>query len=154
MQNSTVFYIIPIRCAVYLLVSDLTPQSEKKARLTQQMHALETRFRAFFERHGNRAVLLLPAYPTRPPLHRVKYVCAFDPLYTGLFNGLGLPSTIAPVGLHRERNVAADLLGVSGPPLPMSVQIVGPHMGDALTIRVAMELEAHLGGWVPPGGKY
>ena len=120
------------------------------------MHELEARFRAFFASHRNRAVVLLPAYPTRPPLHRVKYVSAFDPLYTGIFNGLGLPATVAPVGLHRARHAVADLLGVdlSGPPLPMSVQIVGPHMGDALTIRVAMELEARLGGWMPPGGKW
>lgn len=57
--------------------------------------------------------------------------------YTAIFNVLGVPVTQVPLGL-----------GSDG--LPLGVQVVGGMFNDLLTIEVAKECEAALGGWIPP----
>jgi fatty acid amide hydrolase 2 len=57
--------------------------------------------------------------------------------FGAIFNALELPVTQVPLGL-----------GSRG--LPLGIQVVAAHGRDHLTIRVAMELERAMGGWVPP----
>lgn len=41
-------------------------------------------------------------------------------------------------------------MGLGSKGLPIGVQVVGGINSDHLTIKVAEELEAAFGGWVPP----
>lgn len=59
--------------------------------------------------------------------------------WAGLFGVALLPSTIAPAG----RTPAG---------LPVGVQIVGPALGDRMTIDFARLLAQEIGGFVPPPG--
>jgi len=70
--------------------------------------------------------------------HKVPYN---DQLFwAGISGATYLPGTCAPIGLGRNSN------------LPLSVQIIGPYMGDLTTIRFAGLIEAAFGGTqVPPG---
>jgi len=59
--------------------------------------------------------------------------------YTSPASLTGCPATVAPAGLSR-----------SG--LPVGVQIVGPYLEDATTIRFAQLLAREIGGFRPPDG--
>lgn len=86
---------------------------------------------------GDHGVLLYPPYATTAPRHYVSLIPPFRWVYTAIFNALELPATQVPLGLDRAG-------------LPLGVQVVSVHGGDALTIGVACELERVFGGWVPP----
>ena len=59
-------------------------------------------------------------------------------MYTGLFNALGLPAVVCPLGLNPKDG------------LPLGVQIVGAPHQEALVMQAAVELERGFGGWAPP----
>jgi amidase len=95
---------------------------------------LPTAFTAAFP-HDHRPVetrtISLPEGGTRP---------YWDLLaYTSPASLTGCPATVAPAGLSR-----------SG--LPVGVQIVGPYLEDATTIRFAQLLAQEIGGFRPPPG--
>jgi fatty acid amide hydrolase 2 len=93
--------------------------------------------RELVELIGPRGVMLYPSYPTPAPLHYKPLLPPFNWVYTAVFNVMEVPATQVPLGL-----------GKSG--VPLGVQVIGAHGGDALTIAVALELERAFGGWVPP----
>jgi amidase len=71
---------------------------------------------------------------SRPwPYNDACYVWA-DPATT-----CGLPSTVAPIDKSSDG-------------LPIGVQIIGPHLGDRITIAFAGLLEREFGGFTPPPG--
>lgn len=86
---------------------------------------------------GPDGLLLLPPVCGEAPGHHHAFFHPRDIGLSALFNAFELPATVAPVGL-----------GEHG--LPLSVQIVGPHGGDHLTLSAALGLEQVLGGWRMP----
>jgi amidase len=60
--------------------------------------------------------------------------------WAGICGSTYLPGTVAPIGLGRESN------------LPLSVQIIGPYLGDLTTIRFAGLIEEAFGGMLNPPG--
>jgi fatty acid amide hydrolase 2 len=109
-------------------------------RLPDRSDAMIQRARALDERLadllGDDGVLLHPVFSRIAPRHRTIGIGnPADVGLTAVFNILGHPVTVAPVGRHRG--------------LPTSVQIVGPHGADHRTIAAAMVLEAAHGPFVP-----
>jgi fatty acid amide hydrolase 2 len=87
---------------------------------------------------GDDGILLFPSFPCAAPYHNQTTLCnAFDFIYYGLMNVLGLPSTQCPMGLSPQG-------------LPTGVQIVANQNNDHLTIKFAEFLESNLIGWIPP----
>lgn len=85
---------------------------------------------------GDDGVLLHPTFARVAPRHRTIGIGnPADIGLTAVFNILGLPITVAPIGTHQG--------------LPTSVQIIGPAGADGRTIAVAQALEAATGGWSP-----
>ncbi|MFA1542601.1 amidase [Actinomadura monticuli] len=82
-------------------------------------------------------VLLHPPYPVPAPRHGATVRRPFALMTTAVFNLLGVPATVVPLGL-----------GPDG--LPLGVQVAAAPRNDHLTIAVALELERALGGWTPP----
>ena len=83
---------------------------------------------------GDDGVLLHPTFARIAPRHRtISIGNPADVGLTAIFNILGFPITVAPIGTHRG--------------LPTSVQIIGPPGADGRTIAVAQALEAATGGW-------
>ena len=103
------------------------------------MQSLERQLDDWFA--GNRAVIMLPVFPHKPPLHRLPLATPFDCVYTLLVSELGLPAIAMPVGSTGSGR------GTSGG-VPLAVQAVSGKHCDALTIALAMRLEKLLGGWV------
>ncbi|XP_021956293.1 fatty-acid amide hydrolase 2-B isoform X2 [Folsomia candida] len=91
----------------------------------------------FQELMSDDAIFIYPSHPTAAPRHHEPWLAPADFSYCGIFNVLGVPVTQVPMGL-----------GSKG--LPIGVQVVGGINSDHLTIKVAEELEAAFGGWVPP----
>ncbi len=89
---------------------------------------------------GEDGVMLYPSHPVVAPRHQEPLKKPFRWAYTGLFNALGLCATQIPLGLDQNG-------------LPLGVQAVALPGKDTLTIKVALELEEAMGGWVPPGSK-
>lgn len=95
--------------------------------------ALSTRLDALL---GDGAVLLHPTFARVAPRHRT--IALGNPADIGLtavFNILGLPVSVAPIGEHDG--------------VPTSVQIIGARGQDHRTIAAAIELEQATGGWQP-----
>lgn len=86
---------------------------------------------------GEGSVMLYPSHAAPAPRHREPLLFPFRWVYTAIINVMELPSTQVPLGLD-ERSV------------PLGVQVVGGHLRDHETLRVAIELERAFGGWVPP----
>lgn len=85
---------------------------------------------------GDRGVLLHPPFSRTAPRHRTIGIGnPVDAGVTAVFNILGFPVTVAPVGTH---------LG-----MPTAVQVVARRGNDHLTIAAAMALEDAFGGWSP-----
>ncbi|MGH3827847.1 MAG: amidase family protein, partial [Pseudonocardiaceae bacterium] len=82
-------------------------------------------------------VLLHPAHLTSAPHHRFTYGRPWLITPTAVFNLAGVPVTEVPMGL--------DARG-----LPVGIQVAAAPGADYLSIAVAIELEAVLGGWRPP----
>jgi fatty acid amide hydrolase 2 len=85
-------------------------------------------------------VLLYPPFPRQAPKHRHTLGQPWLATNTAVFNLYGLPATQVPLGL-----------GENG--LPVGVQVVAGAGRDHVGIRVALELERALGGWVDPASR-
>jgi len=107
------------------------PMSGSMERFVAEGRALQA---ALDDALGNDGVLLHPPYSRPAPRHRDSWRTATDAQYTAIFNVMGSPVTIAPVGFDPRR-------------LPLAVQVVGARGQDALTIEVARHLEQSMGGW-------
>lgn len=129
--------------AVFTLLPKLRVDESLVAHAEAEMQSLERRLDDWFAVQANRAVILLPVFPHKPPLHRLPLATPFDCVYTLLVSALGLPATAVPVGSTGSGRGAGE--GV-----PLAVQAVGGKHCDALTIALAMRLEKLLGGWIQP----
>jgi len=85
---------------------------------------------------GN-AVILMPVHPRTAPAHHSTLSRPFDFVYTGVFNALGYPASVAPIGFDDDG-------------LPLSVQIVALPQQDHLCLSVMESLEIAFGGWKFP----
>ena len=54
---------------------------------------------------GDNGILVSPLHPTLPPYQYQSYTKPFNFLYSAVFNMLGLPVTVIPVGLSQSRSV-------------------------------------------------
>lgn len=86
---------------------------------------------------GQDGLLLLPVTPRPAPMHGGALKHPFDVAYCALFNALELPATVAPVGPMANG-------------LPGSVQLIGSHGSDHVTIAAAQVLESAF-GWSAAG---
>ncbi|KAL3099689.1 hypothetical protein niasHS_003144 [Heterodera schachtii] len=84
---------------------------------------------------GDNGILLLPPWPTVAPFHRQNMFTPMNLPYTQLFNVLGFPALVCPVGLN-------------GDGVPLSVQLVAPYHAEALLMAAAQEMESAFGGWI------
>ena len=86
---------------------------------------------------GDDGVLIYPTYSRPAPRHYRPLLTPHHAACTAIFNALGYPATVVPLGLTTAG-------------LPLSVQIVGRHGQDHLTLAVAGAIESEFGGWQPP----
>jgi len=86
---------------------------------------------------GDDGILLHPPHSAQAKRHSAPLFPPFQWANTAIFNVMGMPVTQVPLGLAKN--------GV-----PTGIQVVGGMGKDALTIRVAEELESLFGGWTPP----
>lgn len=84
---------------------------------------------------GENGVLLHPPYSRPAPRHLTPLLTPFDCACTALFNILGYPVTVVPVGFDKDG-------------LPVAVQVAARAGNDHLTLAVAQALERTFGGWV------
>ena len=82
-------------------------------------------------------MLIYPTYSRPAPRHYRPLLTPHHAACTAIFNALGYPATVVPLGLTTAG-------------LPLSVQIVGRHGQDHLTLAVAGAIESEFGGWQPP----
>ncbi|MFZ4737517.1 MAG: amidase [Bradymonadia bacterium] len=104
------------------------PSAGALARLDALRQALDTTL-------GENGVLLCAPYPRPAPRHHRPLLRPLDFACCGVFNATESPATVVPAGFAPDG-------------LPLSVQIVGAHGQDHLTIAAALALESPLGGWV------
>jgi Asp-tRNA(Asn)/Glu-tRNA(Gln) amidotransferase A subunit family amidase len=83
---------------------------------------------------GEGGVILCPLLITAPPKHGWIWTLVAQPPYTFMFNALGFPCAVVPVGYND--------MG-----LPMAVQVVARPGEDEVALAVAAELERVHGGW-------
>lgn len=84
-------------------------------------------------------ILVFPALSTPAPFHHQHHFTPFNIAYTQLFNILGLPAVVCPVGLNKDG-------------IPTSVQLVGGPYSEGLLMAACQELEkGGVTGWVQPG---
>lgn len=86
---------------------------------------------------GDDGVLIYPTYSRPAPRHYRPLLTPHHAACTAIFNALGYPATVVPLGLSADG-------------LPLAVQVVGRHGMDHLTLAVAQAIEADFGGWLPP----
>ena len=127
---------------------------------------------------GEDGVLLCPTFPGSgvATYHKESYFKPINVMYTAIFNAIGVPATVVPIGLSKSNE----------PGLPMSIQvklkcyfkfkfvikiiiyhqtsalahtnlsiifyfqIVASPMNDRITLSLAKSLERPFGGWIPP----
>lgn len=105
-----------------------------QSRKVQKLHSLVESLK---QKLGPEGILICPAQPSVAPVHRALLWSPFDYIYSGIFTMMGLPSSVAPMGLNQNG-------------LPKAVQIVANHAQDHLTLSCAELLESTFGGWQPP----
>ncbi|XP_017783277.1 PREDICTED: fatty-acid amide hydrolase 2-like [Nicrophorus vespilloides] len=86
---------------------------------------------------GDDGVFIYPAFPATAHFHDQIYSKFLNTAYLGIFNVLGFPVTICPLGV--------DTKG-----LPIGIQVVAKPFNDKLCFAMAKELEKNFGGWTPP----
>ncbi len=84
-----------------------------------------------------KALLIMPVYPTVAPKHYMPLMQPASWNYTSPFNAIDFPATSVPTGLNADG-------------LPLSVQVIARHGNDVLALQAAQLLQQRLGGWVPP----
>uniref|UniRef100_A0A914I0F4 Amidase domain-containing protein n=1 Tax=Globodera rostochiensis TaxID=31243 RepID=A0A914I0F4_GLORO len=124
-------------CAwVYAVMhSFVAPRSEHEREFA--LHKLDKLRAQLSAALGDNGLLLLPPWPTPAPFHRQNVFTPLNMPYTQLFNVLGFPALVCPVGLNAD--------GV-----PLSVQLVAPYHGEPLLMAAAQEMENAFGGWNKP----
>lgn len=130
----------PLGRSRFVLPSLITVLSEavlrrlplKMQRFVDQAARLKDELDELLGEHG---VLLHPPYSRPAPKHNTPLWTPFDFACTALWNILGYPVTVVPLGLSDEG-------------LPVSVQIIARQGNDHLTLAAAQILEQHFGGWV------
>ncbi len=110
------------------------PDAEKLAALAGQRDEMRDQIEAQL---GEDGVLICPPYPRPAPHHHRPLLLPTAFAYCGLYNVLELPATAVPTGFSRHG-------------LPLGVLVVGRRFGDALTLRVAADVERVCGGWRMP----
>ncbi|MFO0579287.1 MAG: amidase [Polyangia bacterium] len=83
---------------------------------------------------GDRGVIIHPPYSRTAPRHGSALLTPFDFGFTSLWNILGYPVTVVPLGFDDQG-------------LPVSVQVIARHGQDHLTLAVAAAIERRFGGW-------
>lgn len=83
---------------------------------------------------GEGGVMLCPLIITPPPKHGWSWMALRQPPYTIMFNALGFPCVIVPIGYNEKG-------------LPMVVQVVARPDEDEVALAVAAELERVHSGW-------
>lgn len=111
------------------------PGAEKLRAITARRDEMRDRIE---DRLGDDGVLICPPYPRPAPHHHRPLLLPTAFAYCGLYNVLEFPATAVPTGFSRHG-------------LPVGVQVVGRRFGDALTLRVAADVERICGGWRMPG---
>jgi Asp-tRNA(Asn)/Glu-tRNA(Gln) amidotransferase A subunit family amidase len=96
-----------------------------------RLERLRAAFRAAL---GEGGLLLCPLLPTPPTWHGWTYWYGLLPPYTFMFNALGVPAVVLPVGWTANG-------------LPLAVQIVAQAGEDEVALAAAAELERVFGGW-------
>jgi fatty acid amide hydrolase 2 len=118
-------------CVIERLMKRLPSRTQKgiarAQQIRDQLHALL----------GGNTVMLYPSHTRVAPKHNKPILWPVQWGYTAIFNVMRVPVTQVP-------------LGITDNGLPLGVQVVGAPEMDHLTIRIALELEQALGGWVPP----
>jgi fatty acid amide hydrolase 2 len=87
------------------------------------------------EMNDRYAVILFPSYSQTAPVHHQAIFPPINYAYQCIWNTMKNPVTQVPLGLSEDTG------------LPTGLQVVGLHGEDAVTIRVAIELERQFGGW-------
>lgn len=83
---------------------------------------------------GPGGLLIWPAFPSPAPRHGFAWTTRGLPFYTGIFNALGFPAAVLPVGMSAEG-------------LPLNAQIIGPPGEDETVLAAAAVVERAFGGW-------
>jgi fatty acid amide hydrolase 2 len=108
--------------------------SQSSGKYRDRLRRLHDRLDALL---GDDGVLIYPTYSRPAPRHYRPLLTPHHAACTALFNALGYPSTVVPLGLSPQG-------------LPLSVQVIGRHGQDHLTLGVAQALEDEFGGWLLP----
>ncbi|XP_023940660.2 fatty-acid amide hydrolase 2-A isoform X2 [Bicyclus anynana] len=87
------------------------------------------------EKLGTDGVLLYPVHNSLAHYHNQVFLRASGVMYSMLFNVLGFPATVVPMGLHDG--------------LPVAIQVIAAPYQDRLCLAVAKQLEERFGGWQP-----
>lgn len=82
-------------------------------------------------------VFVFPAFPQTHYFHTETVPAVWDTFYTAVFNLLGAPAMIVPIGLDQDG-------------YPKCVQLVTRRDNDWLLFKVAKDLTEKFGGWKPP----
>lgn len=134
---------LPLNRSQYILPSLVTVAFEKLLKIlprsfsdmTSTLHRLERLRAELDELLGDNGVLIYPPYSRPAPRHRAALLTPFDAACTALWNILGYPATVVPLGFDRDG-------------MPVAVQVIARRGLDHLTIAVAAALEKRFGGWV------
>ncbi len=121
---------------VFLLLGEKLNQRMPPGRTTRSIEAGRTLAREVEDVIGD-GVLLHPPFPRVAPKHGRTVGRPWMILPVAVFNLMGLPATVIPLGLNPGG-------------LPLGVQAVAGRDRDHVSIAVAIELERVFGGWVPP----
>ncbi len=101
------------------------------------MDRLDRLRRQILGQMGPGGLMLWPVFPSTAPKHGFAWGREGSPVYTGIFNGLGFPVVVVPVGLSKDR-------------LPLAVQIIARPNEDETALAVAALLEREFGGCLTP----
>lgn len=99
---------------------------------------LELYKQALLDALATGGVILCPVLKTAPPKHGWTWGLLWQMPMTFMFNALGFPCAVVPVGYNDEG-------------LPMAVQVVARPGEDEVALAVAAELERVHGGWKMAG---
>ncbi|XP_045765556.1 fatty-acid amide hydrolase 2-A-like [Maniola jurtina] len=87
------------------------------------------------EKLGTDGVFLYPVHSSLAHYHHQVFLRASGVMYSMLFNVLGFPATVVPMGMHQG--------------LPVAIQVIAAPYQDRLCLAVAKQLEEGFGGWQP-----
>ncbi|MDX1600485.1 MAG: amidase [Anaerolineales bacterium] len=89
------------------------------------------------EHIGPGGLIVWPAVGSVAPRHGLPYGLTSGTVFSGVFNALGMPAAVVPVGRSKQG-------------LPIGVQVAGSPGAEELVLAAAAQLEAAHGGFRPP----